>query len=308
MPLPLISIIVITYNSSKYISETLESAKNQQYPNKELIITDDFSNDETLNICTLWIKENQQYFANVKLVTSSKNTGIAPNINRGVQVANGTWLKIIAGDDILINTCLSDNYNVIKEDDLIKVLFTNSIAFTEVNGKKVEEYKIPASIQKKLFNSDSTIQLFNLMNYKLFCPAPSSFIHKQTLLDLGAFDEDFPFYEDFPFWIKCAKHNIILFYADIDTVLYRQGDSISRDSIRWYHELYYNSTKNHFNLRVAPYLKVNNKKMLTLSRLHFLKFDTLIKLFGNKKNFFSKSFNYIFDFIFFNENIINKKA
>ena len=308
MPFPLISIIVITYNSSKYITETLESAKNQQYPNKELIISDDFSNDETLNICTLWIKENRQFFVNVELVTSTKNTGIAPNINRGVQVANGRWLKIIAGDDILINTCLSDNYNVIKEDDSIKVLFTNSITFTEVNGKKVEENKLPAPTQKKLFYGDSSIQLSNLMNYKLYCPAPSSFIHKNTLLDLGAFDEDFPFYEDFPLWIKCAKNNITLHYADIDTVLYRQGDSISRDSIRWYHELYYNSTKNHFNLRVAPYLKVNNKKMLTLSKLHFLKFDILIKLFGNKKNFFSKSFNYIFDFIFFNENIINKKA
>ena len=308
MSLPLISIIVITYNSSKSIYETLESAKNQLYQNKELIISDDFSNDDTIKICANWIKENQQFFVNAELVTSAKNTGIAPNINRGVYAAKGIWLKLIAGDDLLLTNCLTDNYNIVNEDDSIKILFTNSITFTEINDKKVLGSKIPISTQKKLFNIDPLIQLSNLMNYKLFCPAPSSFIYKKTLLDLGALDEDFPFYEDFPLWLKCANSNVKLSYADIDTVLYRQGDSISRDSIRWYHELYYESKKSHFNLSVAPYLKENNKKMLFISRLYFLKFDILIKIFGNKKNFFSKSFNYIFNFIFFNEKIINKKA
>ena len=56
---PLVSIIVITYNSAKYVLETLESAKNQTYQNIELIISDDCSIDNTVDICTRWLNENK---------------------------------------------------------------------------------------------------------------------------------------------------------------------------------------------------------------------------------------------------------
>ena len=59
---PLVSIIVITYNSSKYVLETLESAKAQTYQNIELIVTDDCSNDNTVEICRKWIEENKERF------------------------------------------------------------------------------------------------------------------------------------------------------------------------------------------------------------------------------------------------------
>ena len=306
MIFPLISIIVITYNSSKYIFETLESAKNQQYDNLELIISDDFSNDDTLEICTKWINENKQFFVNVELVKSTKNTGIAPNINRGIMLAKGEWVKFIAGDDILLNNCISDNYNIIKNNNSIKILFTNSIKFIETEGRKIFDCKIPLPYQKLLFNADSSTQLSNLISYKLQCPAPSSFIHKKTLLDLGALDEDFPFYEDFPLWVKCAKNNIMLCYKDVDTVFYRQSESVTRTSLQWYHKSYYNSTKIHFNQKIAPYLKINDKKRLIMARLEFFKFDVLIIIFKNKKTFISKSFNYLFDTFFFNKYIKGK--
>lgn len=47
---PLVSVVVITYNSSKYIVETLNSVKKQTYKNIELIITDDCSTDNTVSV------------------------------------------------------------------------------------------------------------------------------------------------------------------------------------------------------------------------------------------------------------------
>lgn len=53
---PLVSVIVITYNSSKYVLETLNSVAAQTYDNIELIISDDCSVDNTVEICRNWLK------------------------------------------------------------------------------------------------------------------------------------------------------------------------------------------------------------------------------------------------------------
>ncbi|GAB1452027.1 hypothetical protein MASR2M47_20830 [Draconibacterium sp.] len=103
---PLVSIVVITYNSSKFILDTLESAKEQTYQNLELIITDDCSTDNTIEICQNWIEKNSYRFVNTELITVEKNTGTAPNANRGLKVSKGEWIKFIAGDDFLLTNCI----------------------------------------------------------------------------------------------------------------------------------------------------------------------------------------------------------
>ena len=56
---PLVSINITTYNSSKFIIETLESAKMQTYQNIELIVSDDSSVDNTVELCKKWIEKNK---------------------------------------------------------------------------------------------------------------------------------------------------------------------------------------------------------------------------------------------------------
>ena len=59
---PLITVAIVTYNSSEFIVETLESIKSQTYHNIELIISDDCSTDTTVELCSNWIKENATHF------------------------------------------------------------------------------------------------------------------------------------------------------------------------------------------------------------------------------------------------------
>ncbi|MBH2024900.1 MAG: glycosyltransferase, partial [Flavobacteriales bacterium] len=81
---PLVSVVVITYNSSKYVMETLESVKAQTYENIELIISDDGSTDHTIEMCRVWLAQNNNRFPKTKLLTVEENTGIPANCNRGV--------------------------------------------------------------------------------------------------------------------------------------------------------------------------------------------------------------------------------
>lgn len=94
----LVSVVLITYNSSKYVLDTLESVKNQTWDNIELIISDDGSTDNTTAICSNWLSENQNRFYNALLITVDENTGIPSNCNRGLRATKGEWLKTISGD------------------------------------------------------------------------------------------------------------------------------------------------------------------------------------------------------------------
>jgi alpha-1,3-rhamnosyltransferase len=97
---PLVSIIVITYNSGRYVLETLNSIWYQTYEDMELVVSDDFSTDDTLVLCKKWIAAHKTRFTSCKIIESDENNGITKNCNRGLYASSGQWVKIIAGDDV----------------------------------------------------------------------------------------------------------------------------------------------------------------------------------------------------------------
>lgn len=136
---PLVSFCVITYNSSKYILETLESIKNQIYSNIELIITDDCSSDNTVEICNNWLIENKSRFERTILLTTIKNTGVCGNVVRGEKECQGEYFKIIAGDDYLADSYTTKCVEVLKENPDCGFVFTNINYVTEEENNKIEK-------------------------------------------------------------------------------------------------------------------------------------------------------------------------
>ena len=86
---PLVSVIVITYNSSNTVIETLDSIAAQTYKDIELIISDDCSKDDTVKRIKLWIEEHKDFFVNCRIITTEENTGTVKNLNRGVKASKG---------------------------------------------------------------------------------------------------------------------------------------------------------------------------------------------------------------------------
>ncbi|WP_326936728.1 glycosyltransferase [Flavobacterium sp. PL11] len=240
---PLVSIIVITYNSSKYVLETLESTKEQTYQNIELIITDDCSTDDTVEVCKNWLAINKSRFINTELITVQNNTGIPANCNRGIRAMKGEWLKLIAGDDILLDSCISDNVHYINENSKATIVFSQVKTFSDnVNNGEIRPkngsyfHSLEAEQQYKL------LLIGDVISY-----TPSAFIQKKQIESLSFYDEKYTYIEDYPFWLKATKNNVKLHFFETVTVLYR----IHSASI--YHSL-----------------KANSKKSVTGKRLHFL--------------------------------------
>lgn len=84
------------YNSEDYISEAIESVINQTYPNWELILIDDFSQDNTLQIIKPFLKE----FAKIKLIKNHVNYGAAVSRNKAIEAANGNYIAFLDADDL----------------------------------------------------------------------------------------------------------------------------------------------------------------------------------------------------------------
>jgi alpha-1,3-rhamnosyltransferase len=156
---PLVSIIVVTYNSSEYVIETLESAKKQSYRNIELIITDDCSPDNTVEICRDWIEQNKERFVNAELISVEKNTGIAANCNRGIAKTKGEWIKLIAGDDLLCESCINDNLKFTNQHPNAKFI-TSKMQNINENGEMIDEEPMNFEAFRKYYYNLKHIRVY----------------------------------------------------------------------------------------------------------------------------------------------------
>ena len=141
---PLVTIAVITYNSAKYVLETLESIKAQTYQNIELVISDDNSKDDTVHLCSHWINENKSRFFKTKLLTVDKNTGVTGNCNRALFEAEGEWMKDHAADDILLPDAIEKFVLFLDKTPEAKAVFGQIKTFVDNQNREkcLKDYKI----------------------------------------------------------------------------------------------------------------------------------------------------------------------
>lgn len=212
----LVSIIIITYNSSKYVLETLESAKAQTYQNIELIVSDDCSKDNTVKICKIWLKKNRNRFANTEIIESDVNSGISANCNRGMRVARGEWVKLIAGDDILTQECISFFLRYANDHPEADFIYGAVAPFSDDTIFK-------AVLPPKYFRSASANKQHRLLlKNKCYILGPSSFMRREILHALGNFDERNPMQEDYPLWLKLTGLNYRLYFTEFICAKYRR--------------------------------------------------------------------------------------
>ncbi len=222
---PLVSIAVITYNSSKYVLETLESAKAQTYQNIELVISDDCSTDNTVQLCKDWVEQNESRFIRIQIVEAPQNTGVSANCNRAEDACQAEWVKIIAGDDLLLPTCIEDYVKYVTDNPDAIYVFGR----IQTHGGN-ESLKNIFSIvfDYSFFKLSKGQQLDHLLFQGNCIPAASSFYNKQKTRQINLrYDERIPMLEDLPRWINALKSNVHFYFLDKETVQYRIGHSES---------------------------------------------------------------------------------
>ena len=177
-----VTIAVVTYNSSPFVIETLESIKYQSYPDLELVISDDASTDDTVIKAKEWLakKENIQRFQRIELITVPKNTGVSANCNRCIEAATSDWVKFIAGDDILLPNCIEDNMVFVVQNPEAKIIFSQvkvyQDTFLEQDYLKTTPQDFPDNLMQDELTAKDQFQM--LLECDRIHYTPSYFFNK----------------------------------------------------------------------------------------------------------------------------------
>lgn len=215
---PLVSIVIITYNSAPYILETLESIKIQTYKNLELIITDDCSIDNTVDICNEWLNINKHNFTQTALLTVNLNTGVSGNCNRGVKYSTGKWVKVLAGDDIFYPNAIED-YVAFLDKSTNHICCSQLELFGEDNLTVEEAEPTYNRYYTQLSMSLKAQQ--KLLRKQLFIPGPGVFFSRYIYDLVRGFDERFPMGEEWPFYLKITEAGYPILMLHKKLVKYR---------------------------------------------------------------------------------------
>ena len=125
-----VSIITATYNSSQYIAKTIDSIRNQSYSSWELLITDDCSNDNTIEI----IREITNIDQRVKLFSLKENSGAGKARNNSIREAAGRYIAFCDSDDLWLPNKLETQLRFLNDNQLD---FTYSSYLTQDEDHKI---------------------------------------------------------------------------------------------------------------------------------------------------------------------------
>ena len=128
MSSPLVSIVITSYNYAHFIRTAIDSALGQDYPNLEVIVTDNQSTDDTLEVLAPYRSEPR-----FRLNVNPTNIDITPNINRGLELAQGEFAVILSADDFLLPTHTSRLVAMAQRHPDIGVIYANAL-FADPNG------------------------------------------------------------------------------------------------------------------------------------------------------------------------------
>ncbi|WP_247996566.1 glycosyltransferase [Brucella tritici] len=195
----MISLIITTYNHASYIRETLDSVIMQNIDNLEVIVVDDGSRDETLEIAREF--ERPEF----KIISKS-NGGPSSALNYGISHVNGDFIVFLSGDDRLEPNSIEQRVSILRSG---RADIVSSIPrWIDGDSNLLPDSGHPEIFRYYSFNSP--LDLFSLLFYEgnMIC-APSIAMTRACWDTVGSFNEDLWQLQDYEYWLRaCGKGQV----------------------------------------------------------------------------------------------------
>ena len=189
------------FNEEQYIFESVNGILQQSFKEFELIIIDDGSNDNTLNILN-GFNDNR-----IRIFSNSKNVGITKSLNIGLKKCRGEFIARMDADDICTQDRLALQYNYLIGNPKTDVVGCNAVSISET-GKITEMAPLP--------EEDMQIKWQLLFSTPILHPAVM--IRSKVFLDFGKYNSVLSVCQDFDFWCRISQH---VHFHNLPQVLYK---------------------------------------------------------------------------------------
>ena len=212
-----VTVIICCYNSQAFIRETLDSAMNQTLADKEIIVVDDGSTDDTMNI----LKEYEK----ISIVTHPgyHNRGKSASLNLGLASARGEFVAFLDHDDIWLPRKIERQIEQFESDE--------DIALVYCDGNWLNCGQVGSRILGEGFSEPSNPVKLLMDCYIL--SASAVMVRKRVFNDVGLFDEDLVGCDDHDMWLRIAERYRMV-YLNEPLYHYRIHDAqLSSDVRMW---------------------------------------------------------------------------
>lgn len=179
----LVSIIMPSFNSAKFIEATINSVLSQTFTNWELIVIDDLSNDNSIELVTNFSNMDKR----IKLIKSNTNGGTARARNKGLKEAKGQYIVFLDSDDLWDKSFLESQASFIKENGPII-----TAGYRIKSTKNIVVFKVPKSRTYKQLLAQNTMSCLTTM-------------YDRSIIGDVYFEEDLLKAEDFAFWLNILR-------------------------------------------------------------------------------------------------------
>jgi glycosyltransferase involved in cell wall biosynthesis len=185
--MPKVSVVIPAYNAMNYLPETLQSVLRQTFTDFEVLIINDGSSDN--------IKEwgAEQTDSRVKLI-SQTNQGQSAARNLGIALAKGEYIAFLDADDLWEPTMLEKQVRCLEENPTAGLAY-HWTALIDENGKATG----------RVMGSDASGNILKQILEKNIIDCPSVVVRRCCFNNVGLFEENLRFNEDWEMWIRIAS-------------------------------------------------------------------------------------------------------
>lgn len=199
---PLVSVIIPAYNCSEHISEAIESVLAQDYPNKEIIVVDDGSTDETTDILA-------SYEEKITLV-KQQNSGSAAARNTGIKASHGEFIAFLDADDLWFPGKLSLQTEYMLAHKNIGLVYHDWIVWSpESNGTYAPLTPPPLKDDKFSIVEECSGWIYGKLFSDSIIHTTSAMLRKTLIDKAGMFDESLRIGEDYDYWFRVSRYTQI---------------------------------------------------------------------------------------------------
>uniref|UniRef100_A0A7C4RIG1 Glycosyltransferase n=1 Tax=Desulfatirhabdium butyrativorans TaxID=340467 RepID=A0A7C4RIG1_9BACT len=179
-----VSVIIPTFNRSKWVSEAVDSVLHQTLKPREIIVVDDGSTDDTADVL-------DGYGDAIRVLRLKENRGVSAARNRGIEAACCRYVAFLDSDDLWLPRKLEDQINHVRKHPEIRIHQTDEIWIR--NGVRVNPGKRHRKPEGWIFEPSLHLCLIS----------PSAVLIERRLFDeVGLFDERYPACEDYDLWLR----------------------------------------------------------------------------------------------------------